>query len=347
MPTPTQPSEPENRLLKVHRVNIKNDMMNAFKDPSIVNCDLTIVIIDSRGNEEKGAGVGVVRDALSLFWQEVYDSLFIGESERVPFIRHDYSRSEWEAIARVLVKGYLACQYLPVLMSKTFLSYVLFGESSITGPILIQSFMKYISADERRIVGQCLSAELNFESEEEYNELLEILGNFDCRTRITEENAPTVIEEIAHKEIIQKTQYVTDSWKNILLVLRESFPTLESLTERYEEVTPSVNKITSCIQSDPQSDAERECLKFLNRYIRGLDTPQKLSTFLRFISGSELMLFEGIQVTFIELSGFGRRPIARTCNALLELPSTYQSFPELREEFNHVLSSDNWEIDII
>ena len=108
-------------------------MMNAFKDPSIVNCDLTIVIIDSRGNEEKGAGVGVVRDALSLFWQEVYDSLFIGESEH-------YSRSEWEAIARVLVKGYLACQYLPVLMSKTFLSYVLFGESSITGPILIQSY---------------------------------------------------------------------------------------------------------------------------------------------------------------------------------------------------------------
>lgn len=133
LPTPTQPSEPENRLLKVHRVNIKNDMMNAFKDPSIVNCDLTIVIIDSRGNEEKGAGVGVVRDALSLFWQEVYDSLFIGESEH-------YSRSEWEAIARVLVKGYLACQYLPVLMSKTFLSYVLFGESSITGPILIQSY---------------------------------------------------------------------------------------------------------------------------------------------------------------------------------------------------------------
>ena len=207
--------------------------------------------------------------------------------------------------------------------------------------------MKYISTDERRIVGQCLSAELNFESEEEYNELLEILGNFDCRTRITKENAPAVIEEIAHKEIIQKTQYVTDSWKNILLALRESFPTLESLTERYVEVTPSVNKITSCIQSDPQSDAERECLKFLKRYIRGLDTPQKLSTFLRFISGSELMLFEGIQVTFTELSGFGRRPIARTCNALLELPSTYQSFPELREEFNHVLSSDNWEIDII
>ena len=347
LPVLTQPSQPENRFLKLHRVNVKEDMISAFKDPSIVDCQLRVVIIDSKGNEEMGTGIGVVRDAFSLFWKEVYDSLFIGENERVLFIRHDYSRSDWEAIARVLVKGYLTCQYLPIFMSKTFLSYVLFGELSISGPILIQSFMQYVSADERSVVGMCLSDDFNFENEEEYNELLEILGNFDCRTLISRENAQAVIHEIAHKEIIQKTQYITDSWKCILQALVESFPTLQSLTDRYEEVQPSVSRILNCIQADPQSDAERECLKFLKRYIKGLDTPQKLSTFVRFISGSELMLFEGIQVMFTELAGFARRPIARTCNVLLELPSTYHSFPELREEFNHVLMSNNWEIDII
>ena len=86
-------------------------MINAFKDHSIINCDLTFVFIDGRGHEEKGSGIGVVRDALSLFWKEVYVSLLIGENERVPFIRHDYSRSDWEAIARVLLKGYRMCQY--------------------------------------------------------------------------------------------------------------------------------------------------------------------------------------------------------------------------------------------
>ena len=40
---------------------------------------------------------------------------------------------------------------------------------------LIQSFMKSISADERRVVGKCLSGDFNFENDDAYNELLEIL----------------------------------------------------------------------------------------------------------------------------------------------------------------------------
>jgi hypothetical protein len=338
----------QHQILKIHRLNVKKDMINAFKDPSVMDCDLTFVFIDGRGNEEKGSGVGVVRDVLSLFWKEVYDSLLIGENERVPFIRHDYNRLDWEAIARVLLKGYRMCQYLPLLLSKTFLSYVLFGESSISDPsILVQSFMQYISADERRIIDKCLSGDLDFENEDEFKELLDVLKMYDCRSRVTQENIKKVIQEIAHKEIIQKPQYVTDCWKDIVQTLAETFPTPNSLTDMYERVKPSVSKIIKCIQSFPQSDAERECLGFLRRYIRGLDTPEKLATFVRFISGSELMLFEGIQVTFTDLSGLERRPIARTCNTLLQLPTTYQSFPELREEFNHILAADNWEMDII
>ena len=336
------------KILHIHRLNVKKDMINAFKDPSVMDCDLTFVFIDGRGNEEKGSGIGVVRDALSLFWKEVYDSLLIGENERVPFIRHDYNRIDWEAIARVLLKGYRMCQYLPLLVSKTFLSYVLFGESSISDPnMLIQSFMQYVSADERRIIEKCLSGDLNFESENEFEELLDVLKIYDCRSRVTQENIRKVIQEIAHKEIIQKPQYVTDCWKNIVQPLTQIFPTPNSLTDMYEQVKPSVSKITKCIQSFPQSDAERECLGYLRRYIRGLDTPEKLATFVRFVSGSELMLFEGIQVTFTDLSGLERRPIALTCNTLLQLPSSYQSFPELREEFNHILMANNWEMDIV
>jgi hypothetical protein len=118
----------------------------------------------------------VVRGALSLFWKEVYGSLLIGENEHVPFIRQSYNRLDWEANARVLLKGYRMCQYLPLLLSKTFLSYVLFGELSISDPsILIQSFMQYISADERRILEKSLSGDLDFENEDEFKELLDVL----------------------------------------------------------------------------------------------------------------------------------------------------------------------------
>ena len=129
--------ERKHRAVKIHRLNVKQDTINALKDHSIINCDLTFVFIDGRGHEEKGSEIGVVRDALSLFWKEVYDSLLIGENERVPFIRHDYRRYDWEAIARVLLKGYRMCQYLPLLVLKTFMSYVLFGESSISDPSIL------------------------------------------------------------------------------------------------------------------------------------------------------------------------------------------------------------------
>lgn len=60
------------------------------------------------------------------------------------------------------------------------------------------------------------------------------------------------------------------------------------------------------------------------------------------------MLFPEILVTFTQLEGIARRPIAHTCNYILEISSTYQSFPELREEFNGIrIAVDNWEIDIV
>lgn len=59
------------------------------------------------------------------------------------------------------------------------------------------------------------------------------------------------------------------------------------------------------------------------------------------------MLFDAIHVNFNKLSGLGRRPIAHTCNTVLKISSTYQLFPELREEFSAILASDYWEMDIV
>ena len=53
------------------------------------------------------------------------------------------------------------------LSSKTFLAYVLFGECVITGPMLIQSFKHYISADERSLIDKCISGAINFDDADE------------------------------------------------------------------------------------------------------------------------------------------------------------------------------------
>ena len=72
-----------------------------------------------------------------------------------------------------------------------------------------------------------------------------------------------------------------------------------------------------------------------------------LATFLRFVTVCDLMLFHSWEIAFTQLDGCARRLVAHTCTNTLELPSTYQSFPELREEFNQILMADNWEMDIL
>ena len=211
-------------------------------------------------------------------------------------------------IGRILVKGYLSCQYLPILMSQTLFAYLLWGGggSSVTGPMLIQSFQKYVSADEKTLIDKCMSGDMDYEVDSpSSSDLLEMLSNYDCRRRVNSENIIHVLQEIAHKELIQKPQYIADCWKGIINPLPLSFPNLQSLGEKYNTLIPTISKILSRIEANPVNDAERESLRFLKKFIKGLDTCQKLSKFVRFFSGSELMLFDVIQVNFTDLSGLG------------------------------------------
>ena len=52
-----------------------------------------------------------------------------GKDERIPVIRHDFQSPEWEAIARILVKGFYQLNFLPVKLNQSFLIATLFGES--------------------------------------------------------------------------------------------------------------------------------------------------------------------------------------------------------------------------
>jgi hypothetical protein len=328
--------------MKIHRTNVRQDFLKHFSDPDILNKDIVTVFINERGKEEKGAGTGVTRDAYSMLWQDVCDSLMVGEAERVPSIRHDYQRKEWEAMGRILLMGYRSCQYFPLLLSKTFVTYCLFGEDNINGNMLMESFKHFVSESERGVIDRCMSDEIDISGEE----LLDLLSAFDCKKSISKENLLATLNEIAHKELIQKPQYVAECWKIIIPDLIACFPTQVALDEFYARLHPTNAKVVASISVEATSEAERESLKHLKRYIKGLDA-SKLSKFLRFVTGSDIMLFDHIQVSFTTLEGNQRRPIAHTCNFLLELPSTYQSFPELRENFNAVLEASTWEIDII
>lgn len=184
---PTSPSnngEVPTKVIRVHRSNVRADMLDIFSDPFIFKSSLNAIIINQLGHEEAGQGNGVLREAFALFWKEFYESHMLGETERVPHIRHDFDRNKWEAVGRILVKGYTESQYFPFKLSKAFLAGCIFGEWSITPEMLQDSFKCYVSPSETSLIKGCLASSIACDSDE----MLDFLSAFDCKRKVTHSN---------------------------------------------------------------------------------------------------------------------------------------------------------------
>ena len=96
-----------------YRAFLKDNLIEIFKDPEMVHVNLDVNFIDNNGREEEGKGAGVFREAISTFWNQFFNLLAVGTQEKVPAIRHDYQRAEWEAIGRILMYGYIKERYFP------------------------------------------------------------------------------------------------------------------------------------------------------------------------------------------------------------------------------------------
>ena len=251
----------ERELLVIHRCNVKCDLFNHFVDDTNLHKVVDVKMIDPRGVEEKGEGVGFVRDAFSLFWHDVYNSYMLGEDERVPSIRHDVSQEKWQAIARILLKGYTQERYFPIKISKVFLCSCLFGEETVTGDTYFDSFMKYVSKTEAHLIERILSDSLSVDDEE----VVDFLSAFECKRLVTKENFRDVIIEIAHKELVQKPRYASDCWLDVLYPLKSFLTSIDDLFQIYKSLYPTPSKVCKLIKVDPQHSAERESLSYLKR----------------------------------------------------------------------------------
>jgi len=321
-------------------------LIEHFKDINILDIDISFEVINERGEVEQGVGIGVTREVYTLFWNKFSIAMTIGERERVPFVRHDHFVEEWEAVGRILVKGYISAAYFPFFLSKAFICYCLFGNQAVTDEIFLSSFKRYLSPSEEELIDGVLNKN---EIPEEREELDDFLERFNCRTLIKSENMAKVILEIAKQELIQKPHLMVAAWQPIFQEKLKVLPPFQSITsvERfYETIKPTTKKVLDSIECNPSTDGERDALKFLQRFVRGLDLP-KLVQFQRFTTAMDIMGTRKLLVTFTKSEGFCSRPIAHTCGPVLELPSSYANFVELREEFTNILNRDEWEMDIM
>ncbi|CAC5379116.1 unnamed protein product [Mytilus coruscus] len=265
-PSPMMTETPK---IRVHRSDLINDMITIFKQQDIIQRNLMFEYV----NEIRSDLDGVSRDVYSSFWIESLRCSSEVEDCRVPALNSRWQADEWMSIARIMAKGYQAHQIFLLQLSKVTSIVIAFGEETVTSADLFNSFLHFVSQTDRDLMQAALKDDLKGEDKDE---LLDLLERFQCSINPSKDNMKSIIDKIAHKELIQKPKYAMD---NMAITCRETF--METIT-----------------------------------------VPK-------------------IDISFAQLKGFNRRPIAHTCGPSLELLSTYSSYPELRMEMDSILSDDS------
>ncbi|XP_033111391.1 uncharacterized protein LOC117112424 [Anneissia japonica] len=154
---------------------------------------------------------------------------------------------------------------------------------------------------------------------------------------------------MAHQELIQCPRYISNAWSPFLSKLKmyKEFESVDSLVQLYLEKKPSPKKVSKILSAAPTSERQNECFDHLKRFVKSLDD-NTLGVFLQFVTGSNYLTIDSINVDFCKLEGAARRPLAHTCGCVLIIPETYQGYNELSEEFSSVLRhSASWEFGIV
>ena len=127
--------------------------------------------------------------------REFFNSLIIGACEKVPFIRHDKQKQEWESVARVLVAGYREENVFPITLSKAVVASCLFGEELIPTNWLLESFYQYLSKDEHETLIKRVSDECDPSDDDD---VLEVPSSYKCYRVVSNANIRQTMEEVAH-----------------------------------------------------------------------------------------------------------------------------------------------------
>ena len=110
----------------VHRINLREVLIETFTEKSILSFDLRISVVDQRGKPEQGEGDGVARDIICGFFSKFVTSCALRCTE-VPAIRHTMKKRHCKNVTCLMLYG-LRGGYFPIRICPVFLNSPLFGE---------------------------------------------------------------------------------------------------------------------------------------------------------------------------------------------------------------------------
>lgn len=297
---------------------------------------------------------GVTRDLFSAFFCEAYRTLFDGSTYYFPAVHAAVDMKDMSTLGRVISHMYLIAGIIPDRIAFPCLAAIFLGPSNVPSNVPDQLLQDYfvgcLSTHETSTLQRALNTQ-HFTPELQC-ELVSILGVHGCRSIPRPSNLKKLMVEAARYTFFMKPAASLQAinagipsehrpfWNSI---------TVQKLHAVYMSLSVTVSKVLELLE-EPTLVTEGQQLvwQYLKSYVGNMQN-EELRMFLRFITGSFVIVVPKISVTFNTLDGLARRPLSHTCSATLDLPSTYTSLPEFSSEFRAILSDPcySWRMDAI
>lgn len=335
----------------VSRNNVYSDVVDMFRDNAVDILKEYPLRIRYDGEQAIDTG-GVCRDMFSAFWSDVYLRHCDGERLFILANNPNTDCKNLPLLGTILSHGFLVCGVLPTKIAFPVIATVLLGPAvEVPDNIVLESFFDFLSSYESSIIRDAISkAQQSFTCGLQ-EQLINVLSRLGCVEVPTPANIKQLVTSVAKHLLIGKClgQLYTMSsgvpiahiefWKEITAV---------KLFDLYKALNATPEKVLAIIEEpEDMNMAQTKAFSFLTTFLANA-SPDTLRLLLRFITGSSVMIDFPIKVLFNTITGLGRRVIAHTCDCTIELPSSYETYPEFQQELLMLLSSDfAWTMDAL
>ncbi|KAL3887052.1 hypothetical protein ACJMK2_027008 [Sinanodonta woodiana] len=328
----------------VNRDNIVNNLICYYTDPIVPQSRVQVKMFDENGID---AG-GITADMYTSFWMKAQEQFFIGCDNVVPYLpAHKMVEEEvFRVLGSILSHSVALLKTIPIPLCKTTIIVMIYDTLDVAKETLLKDFLLFIDSADRNLISKALTSYSSLSAEEQGN-LQTIFTRYDYAGVIKESNFVEHLVLLARNEICRKPKPLCELMRaGIPSIHMDVFWSLlhpDHLNILYVALRPTATRIIARLHIDGDSsnlsNGQQRAFQYLKNLLNEL-SPEELENFIQFVTGKRSTPRDPIMVSFTTSRGFQRMPKAHTCSNLLELPATYEDYNAFKNEFKHLLASD-------
>lgn len=314
----------------VDKNNVVKQLLEMYREDEAISNNKLVVSFEG----EQANGEGLLRELYSLFWESFFSQNCEGSNQYTLCVSPNLSEEDFTALGRLITHMFIQCGTFPVKLVKASMYQALFG--AVSDEIVLDSFLRLLPPAETQMLSDVLSGKKALPLV--LDEVLDILDEYQERTRPTSTNLKATLVKIGKAEFVTKLFLP-------LVKIREGMGkfwdsvTKEEVDSVYELCTPSPTRVIKLLRIVPVDPQESKVERWLRRYLKEADSVT-LGLFLRFSTGNDMVLpGSQIKVRFENMAFLAMRPTARTCFQVLTLPRNYQTYHRLRENLDFFIKN--------